>query len=528
VTLPPISSAPTNAPSRSTTVSPTLNPAGGGLLLESELEAWSSIFESLDGESWSQCSTVTDPCGDPTCSPVRASGRFVVCEPIENDNRRLRRRLQVDDPPRLVITRIVLPNNNIAGTLKREQIEAFLALRTLNLQGNDVTGNGPINACIDAQFCYADNASCDVPNLCGEEFAVGADNDPAWVPPANPGETVSYADRLLSPGESVLFIYGLDSNVARLSSEDAFENCDFAGSSVIATPEEGDGDGFRFVVTNADIGRRIYLTNTIPDGDTAACRGGQKVNFSVRGDIIPTLRPSSAPANRDNMDNEILAIVLALLLLLCVLPCLCFCCIFCLRKHHPEYLPEKFRKDLDLHLVIMNDKREGFIHDEDTGGGKTKLMTDFPTASRAHDVVLTSPKARPLSKWECEEKEMMEILSQNPGLRQAKLEAIMLDRKVSHRIVTIEDLLRETDLLHYLPVFEQENMDLEATVYASQGHLRALGLTIGETVKLNRVSKMVRHGLQKPNVGGQNCTLKSALKKSSVSDSHNNKNDGKD
>ncbi|KAH9258606.1 hypothetical protein BASA81_003108 [Batrachochytrium salamandrivorans] len=148
-TVSPTTSLPTTSP---TTVSQTLPPA--------TLAAWASLFDSLNGNEWTTCSSArTNPC---SCKTTQV---YVTCiRSAAGANQGNRRQLLVDTTTS--ITEIVLPNNNCNGALQADGIKVLTGqgLTLLNLEGGIITLLPTTTTCQDV--CVASLSVCKIGSTC--------------------------------------------------------------------------------------------------------------------------------------------------------------------------------------------------------------------------------------------------------------------------------------------------------------------------------------------------------------------------
>ncbi|GBG25074.1 Hypothetical Protein FCC1311_012912, partial [Hondaea fermentalgiana] len=427
------------------------------------------------------------------------------------------------------VVEIVLPDNGLEGVLPAEIMEPFTNFQLLNLSGNDITGDGP-DDCVDIQRCYEDGVICDVPNLCGEVFGVNPDGTPDWTPPTD-GETDMYPLIELEVGESVFFNFSEDSNVVQMSSQTAFENCEFSGSVVLASASQG---SYRFVAKKDDAGDTVYIASSLPTSSHESCENGQRVAIAVEG--TTTAPTSEALDPGDDDDNGVpwwVILLVALVLLCCVLPCLLCLLLACAQRCCPERVPERLAKPLDrfVRAGAANNTRDQALGFPDPDGlapytalpprhqrsappvletgfagfAGAAVPTPAPTpaydsnamevflAPHAVDGVLVASEHGDV--FLDEEDRRAAALRENPSLKQAKLQALAMNTVVSRPISSMEDLLREANLEQHIPHFRSEHMDLEAVTFASEGQLRELGLSMGEAVRLRHITRTLQRKL---------------------------------
>lgn len=154
------SSAPTLLPTASPTTSlPTASPTTlSQTLPPSTLTAWTSVFDSLNGNEWTACSGArTDPC---SCKTAQV---YVTCSAGQANRRRRR---QLLGGAATSITEIVLPNNNCNGALPASGVQALTnqGLTLLNLEGGSITLLPTTATCQDV--CVPSLTVCTIGSTC--------------------------------------------------------------------------------------------------------------------------------------------------------------------------------------------------------------------------------------------------------------------------------------------------------------------------------------------------------------------------
>lgn len=178
-------------------------------------------------------------------------------------------------------------------------------------------------------------------------------------------------------------------------------------------------------------------------------------------DVVPTTSaptPSAAPA--DLTPDTLTIVGIALISLLLLLFLIFFCC-FLLWRYNPELVPDPVERRFDSMM----------------GRSRGRGEKDLQLSAETSDDAAINQK---------------DIIAKNPDLQKAKQEALDVERVVTKDIKSVEELLRQAKMPQYISKFQSEGVDLQAALLANNQQLKALGLPLGDRVKLLRVTKLIR------------------------------------
>jgi len=479
---------PTNPPIRpgEPTFRPTSSPTLDVNLNSGDADAWKDLYDATIGDTWIACSNRENPCGDVTCVD-QSSSRYIICEQESARSRALQ-----DEKVESRITYIELPNNNLTGIIPVGLLDRFTAATYINFDGNPVLGNSPGTDCIDAQGCTSGDVKCNVPNLCGENVPVGGRDGPnTWQVPED-GET--YSDLDVFPTEFVWFKYPEgQGDVYLMSSKEAYETCNFTDATLLAGPSDGIGDGFRLPITYNMTGRSLYIASSGEDDEN--CEAGQRVIVNVveRTDA-PT--PSPEPSGID-----LLALIIGLLVLLCcIIPCLCFVCLMCMRKYKNESLPERLRKrEVKPPEIEERAYATTRVVRDDDDVAKIDLAEDGRNRQASLHISAHPGNARSFVASREEEEELRrKELSTNPSLAAARRNVDTFEKTSRRPVTNLRELLSEANMEDRAEVLESNGLDMDAVMAACENDLREAGLTLGDAVKLKRITELLQQRDSQP------------------------------